>query len=198
MCIDYALFTVLNDHAGGNRAAASRFPKIPIYGGDDRVQNVTKLVSRGEVLHFGPLTVKCLLDPEESSGHVIYVVKNELDKKCEHAFVGDAFSIAGFGNFPESHKKHVYKILTQDIGKLSDNTEIYCGQESAIRNLNIAKTIEPTNPLIQKKLAWALGQRDKNDPTVPSYFYEEKKYNPFLRLSVPEVQRYFGTNSAQD
>lgn len=89
---------------------------------------------------------------------------------------------------------------------------MFCGHEYTVQNLKFAAHVEPTNQDIQDKMAWSHSQRSRNEPTVPStigkfklfcmtmrnlaYIYwlvgEEKKINPFMRVTEPSVQQHAG------
>jgi len=62
------------DHAHGNADMVSMFPDLVVYGGDLRVQSVTKLVTHGEIIKLGNLTIECLATPCHTSGHICYYV----------------------------------------------------------------------------------------------------------------------------
>ena len=47
--------------------------------------------------------------------------------------------------------------------------------------------VEPENDFIKEKLKWALEQRSKLLPTIPSTMKEEMKYNVFLRYDSSEL-----------
>lgn len=41
------------DHAGGNKKLLKTYPELPVYGGDNRVEGLTTLVSDGDKLNIG-------------------------------------------------------------------------------------------------------------------------------------------------
>ena len=71
-------------------------------------------------------------------------------------------------------------------------TKIFCGHEYSFSNLAFALSVEPNNNELIRKLKWVIEQRDIDLPTIPSTWEEELSYNPFLRLSVPEIQESVG------
>lgn len=65
------------DHAHGNSDMVTMYPDLVVYGGDPRVQALTKPVSHGEVIKLGTLTIECLSTPCHTRGHICYYVHNE-------------------------------------------------------------------------------------------------------------------------
>ena len=57
---------------------------------------------------------------------------------------------------------------------------------------NFAKSIDPNNPFISKKLSWSVEKRNLGEPTVPSSLEEEFQYNPFLRFDREEIAKAVG------
>lgn len=54
--------------------------------------------------------------------------------------------------------------------------------------------VEPDNKAAEKKLEWALKQRENNLPTIPSTIKEELDYNPFMRVTFNKIQSKYKTN----
>jgi hydroxyacylglutathione hydrolase len=73
---------------------------------------------------------------------------------------------------------------------LPEDTQIYCGHEYTVKNLQFALTLEPQNTKVQAKLNWAQAMREKKLPTVPSTVAEEKDINPFVRVNNAELQAH--------
>lgn len=62
------------DHAGGNEELAKQVPGIEVYGGDDRIDAMTKKVEHNTIFNIGNLMVQCLSTPCHTMGHVCYYV----------------------------------------------------------------------------------------------------------------------------
>ena len=81
------------DHAHGNSDMLTMFPDLVVYGGDQRVQALTKSVAHGEIIKLGSLTIECLSTPCHTRGHVCYYVHN-----CEIPSAG----VQSFSASPET------------------------------------------------------------------------------------------------
>uniref|UniRef100_A0A3Q2Z5E0 Hydroxyacylglutathione hydrolase, mitochondrial n=1 Tax=Hippocampus comes TaxID=109280 RepID=A0A3Q2Z5E0_HIPCM len=143
------------DHAGGNEKMVKLMPGLKVYGGDDRVDAITKKVSHGNNLKVGSLNVKCLFTPCHTTGHICYYVTKDDSSEPPAAFTGDTLFVAGCGKFFEGTAEQMYKALIEILGRLPAETRVYCGHEYTVSNLKFARHVEPDNEVIQKKLAWA-------------------------------------------
>lgn len=187
------------DHAHGNADMLSMFPDLTIYGGDNRVQALNKLVINADVIKLGTLSIECLSTPCHTRGHICYYVTcNDQDSASdpspnEHVvFTGDTLFIAGCGRFFEGSSEQMDRNLNTVLGNLPDDTKVYCGHEYTVTNLKFALSVEPQNTDIKSKLVWAQNKVSKREPTVPSTIGEEKRINPFMRLKRPQVKKYTG------
>jgi hydroxyacylglutathione hydrolase len=72
----------------------------------------------------------------------------------------------------------------QKLAKLSPDTYLFCGHEYTLSNLSFAKSIDPDNDDITKKLEWA----KKQQYTMPSTIGDEIKINPFMRVNNASFQ----------
>lgn len=188
------------DHAHGNAELISMFPEIVVYGGDQRVQGITRLVGHMDQIKLGTLNIECLLTPCHTKGHICYYVTSEFDSasgpdsssdSIERAvFTGDTLFIGGCGRFFEGSAEQMNNNLNNILGNLPNDTKVYCGHEYTVNNLKFALSVEPTNSDIKTKLQWAQSRISKREPTVPSSIGEEKKINPFMRLKRSAVKRY--------
>ncbi|CAL8264975.1 hydroxyacylglutathione hydrolase, mitochondrial [Gadus morhua] len=176
------------DHAGGNEKMVRLMPGLKVYGGDDRVDALTKKVTHSNTLKVGSLTVKCLFTPCHTTGHICYYVTKENSTEPPAVFTGDTLFVAGCGKFFEGTAEQMYKALIETLGKLPPETRVYCGHEYTVSNLKFARHVEPDNEDILKKLEWAKEQCDKGEPTVPSTVADEFTYNPFMRVKEKSVQ----------
>ncbi|XP_032930035.1 hydroxyacylglutathione hydrolase, mitochondrial isoform X1 [Catharus ustulatus] len=180
------------DHAGGNEKLVKMEPGLHVYGGDSRVGALTQRVSHLTALKVGSLSVKCLSTPCHTSGHICYYVTKPNSPEAPAVFTGDTLFVAGCGKFFEGTPEEMYKALIEILGSLDPKTRVYCGHEYTINNLKFARHVEPNNPSIQEKLAWAKAQYDSGEPTIPSTIAEEFTYNPFMRVREKSVQEHAG------
>lgn len=190
-----------HDHAHGNADLLALYPEITVYGGDNRIQALTKLVSHGEMIKLGTLNIECLSTPCHTKGHICYYVTCEPDPLSSNAdinnservvFTGDTLFVAGCGRFFEGSSDQMDKSLNEILANLPSETKVYCGHEYTVANLKFALSVEPQNTDIKTKLAWAQSKTSKKEPTIPSTIGEEKKINPFMRLKKSQVKKYTG------
>lgn len=67
------------DHAHGNADMLGMYPELNIFGGDPRVQALTKGVCHGENIKLGSLNIECLSTPCHTKGHICYYVTCDAD-----------------------------------------------------------------------------------------------------------------------
>jgi hydroxyacylglutathione hydrolase len=124
--------------------------------------------------------VKALHIPGHTLGAVAYVAEGA-------AFTGDTLFAAGCGRLFEGTAAQMYESLNLKLGALPGDTRVYCGHEYTVNNLKFAQALEPNNPEIARKLAWAQERRAEGVPTLPSTIAEERRTNPFLRVDEKDV-----------
>ncbi|KAK3592767.1 hypothetical protein CHS0354_003202 [Potamilus streckersoni] len=179
------------DHAGGNVELVKLFNggKLEVYGGDDRIGALTRIVTHGETLQVGKLSIQCLFTPCHTLGHMCYFIQDEGSEQPA-VFTGDTLFIGGCGRFFEGKPEQMYTALVEILGKLPANTRVFCGHEYTVANLKFAAHVEPNNIAVKQKASWAQSQRDNGLPTIPSLISEELEFNPFMRVGDPAVQSY--------
>lgn len=104
----------------------------------------------------------------------------------------------------------MHEALLGVIASLPLTTEVYCGHEYTVKNLQFALTLEPNNqhikvspsinpmfsyfrankPDLKDKLSWAEEQRRQQKSTVPSTIGQELQYNPFMRVNSSELRAH--------
>ncbi|XP_020292561.1 hydroxyacylglutathione hydrolase, mitochondrial isoform X2 [Pseudomyrmex gracilis] len=176
------------DHAGGNAKLLASFPDLPVYGGDDRVQAISRKITHNDTFNIGNLSVKCLATPCHTKGHICYYVTGGEDTPA--VFTGDTLFAGGCGRFFEGTAQQMYKALIEVLGSLPEDTKVYCGHEYTVNNLKFGLHVEPENEAIKNKLSWADGQLISNLPTIPSTIKDEKLTNPFMRVHEPSVMKH--------
>uniref|UniRef100_A0A0N5AIF1 hydroxyacylglutathione hydrolase n=1 Tax=Syphacia muris TaxID=451379 RepID=A0A0N5AIF1_9BILA len=174
------------DHAGGTKELAEMHEgKLKIYGGDNRIAALTD--------KLGKLNIECLHTPCHTSGHICYYVTRENQKVV---FTGDTLFIAGCGRFFEGTAEQMDTALNGELAKLPSDTKVFCGHEYTVDDLKFAKAVEPSNVKVTEKLEWAMKQRSKNLPTIPSTIQEELQTNPFMRVRCSkELQEASGSSN---
>jgi hydroxyacylglutathione hydrolase len=179
-----------SDHVGGILDLKEEYNPNIYAPKSEQVQGITQQVSGGDELLLSSInkTLSVLDIPGHTLGHVGYYMPGIL-------FCGDTLFSAGCGRIFEGSPQQMFDSL-QKLAALPDETLVYCTHEYTAKNLEFAKTIEPSNTAIENKLNAVLELRKNNTPSIPTTIGEEKKYNPFLRCYRPEIvlhlENYFG------
>src|SRR5262249_20170024 len=148
------------DHVGGNDALLQRFPDLRVFGyasDRGRIPGQSDFLEDEQRFEVAGIEVKALHIPGHTLGALAYVGEGA-------AFTGDTLFAAGCGRLFEGSAAQMYESLNVKLGGLPDDTRIYCGHEYTLNNLRFAEMLEPHNPEIAKKLAWAKERRDKGEP----------------------------------
>jgi hydroxyacylglutathione hydrolase len=163
------------------------FPKLQVFGSKiDEIPGLTNGVEEGDEFNIGNLKVQVLFTPCHTKGHVLYLVSSG-DKQA--LFSGDTLFSAGCGRFFEGDATQMQSAMDK-IAKLSDSTELYCGHEYTIGNLQFALTVEKSNEsIVMDKLEKVLELRETGKPSVPSTLGDEKTYNPFMRTNLESMMK---------
>jgi len=181
------------DHAGGNNAFKKLMPELTIYAGKgDNAEAAMVEVGDGDSVQVGVLEFQVLQTPCHTVGHVCYYLQT-ADAKC--VFTGDTLFVAGVGNFFAGTPSMMHASLKK-LAALPDDTLVYVGHEYSVSNLQYAAFLEPKNPHVAEKLAWAKDVCAKKQHTTPSSIGGEKLYNPFLRavFGEPSVMQHCQTS----
>ncbi|EKX49433.1 hypothetical protein GUITHDRAFT_67887 [Guillardia theta CCMP2712] len=186
--LDYILNTHHHfDHAGCNlelkkstgcKASEIVGPK----GEKDKIPGIDIAVDQGDTFDFGAKKIHVLNVGGHTHGHIAYFLPEE---NC--AFVGDSLFALGCGRLFEGTFPQMYDSL-QRLASLPDDTVLYCAHEYTMSNAKFALSVEPGNPMLQKRFEQIKKLREVGNPTVPSLLSEEKATNPFLRTSSPEIR----------
>jgi hydroxyacylglutathione hydrolase len=184
-----------HDHVGGNEEIAKRFG-VDVYAhvsDRGRVPAQTRFLETGAEFAMGSLRIETIHIPGHTLGAIAYVVSERSGAGPRSVFTGDTMFIAGCGRLFEGTPAQMHDSLTR-LAALGDETRVYCGHEYTVQNLRFAAHVEPSNPDIAKAASRADSLRAANKPTVFSTMAEEKRTNPFLRTSRPEVRRSVGAD----
>jgi hydroxyacylglutathione hydrolase len=170
-----------SDHVGGIGALTRRH-RVPVYApSDDRIDGVTDHVGEGDIVslpEFG-LEFQVMEIPGHTLTHIAYYGPNML-------FCGDTLFACGCGRLFEGTPRQMLASLTKLAG-LPEHTRVYCGHEYTQSNLRFARTVDPSNALLETWSREAEDLRRRGQPTLPSSLDREKRGNPFLRCDDPLV-----------
>ncbi|CAI5443332.1 unnamed protein product [Caenorhabditis angaria] len=182
------------DHAGGTPEFRKQFAKLPIFGGDERIEHLDNMVKHEQELEIAGMKIRCLSTPCHTTGHICYFI-NSTDHPSGVVLTGDTLFIAGCGKFFEGTAPEMHRNLNEILARLPNETQVFPGHEYTVSNLRFAQAVEPNNTKIAEKLSWSIAQREKDLNTVPSTIGEEKSINPFMRVGISEEVRNFVSTS---
>ena len=99
-------------------------------------------------------------------------------------FTGDTLFAGGCGRLFGGTASMMWDAMKR-LRELPEDTEVYCGHEYTIDNLEFALELEPDNEAIADRLAQMRRLDEVDIPTVPSSIGIERQTNPFLRADDP-------------
>jgi hydroxyacylglutathione hydrolase len=173
-----------HDHIGGVAALVRRYG-VPVYGPRaEEIPGVTHPLDGGEHVVIAPLGVSfdVIAIPGHTRGHIAY---HSSDLRV--LFCGDTMFSAGCGRLFEGTPAQMHDSLAR-LAALADDARVYCGHEYTMANLRFALTVEPDNREAQEHLRLVQTWRARNRPSLPSTLGLEKRINPFLRTTEPQVR----------
>lgn len=181
-----------DDHVGGNaeiKAAtgciitAPRDPLHPIPG-------IDRMVDEGDCVEIGGIAGRVLSTPGHTRVHLCYHLPDE-----DVVFTGDTLFALGCGRLFEGTAGEMFANMRRLAG-LPPSTRVYCAHEYTQSNGRFAATIEPDNPLLQRRLRLVDEARARGRPTVPTTIADELETNPFMRAA--DVVMFAERRAAKD
>merc|ERR1712000_362577 len=172
-----------HDHAGGNAEMLQTYP-LPIIGGKD-CSKVSKTPAHGEEFSVGNIKVKALHTPCHTQDSICFFFEDGNERAV---FTGDTLFIGGCGRFFEGTPEEMHKALNGVLAKLPDDTKVYPGHEYTKGNVKFA--LSDTQDAEVKRLE-ALATNEKETQGL-STIGDEKKYNVFMRVEDPAMQKVAG------
>nr|CDI51512.1 related to GLO4-glyoxalase II (hydroxyacylglutathione hydrolase) [Melanopsichium pennsylvanicum 4] len=177
------------DHSGGNETFSTTFPNRPIFGGSEQIPALTQKVKDGDYLNdvLKGVKIQCLATPCHTQDHICYHV-TETKTGTKGVFTGDTLFISGCGRFFEGTPKEMLAALDK-LGKLPDDTVVYCGHEYTKSNVAFSAAILPKSESGISKLVHDLQNGNNGGVTTGVYtIKQEKVHNPFMRCRDSLVQ----------
>ena len=159
------------DHVGGVKALRERLGDLPVWGhesdaAEGRIPAQTERLQDGEERTAGGLRLRALHIPGHTLGAVAYYFPTE------HAvFTGDTLFGAGCGRLFEGTPETMHRSLSL-LAALPGETQVFCGHEYTLKNLDFAAAVEPDSAAIQRRRAAVKAARAAGPPSVPSTLAE--------------------------
>ncbi len=182
------------DHSGGVKELKQLYPqaKVAIHQADaGRLKDACDLkLSEGDLIDFGTASIKVLHLPCHTRGHVAFQIEESL-------FTGDTLFNAGCGKFFEGTATEMLKNL-QRLKTLPKTTQIYCGHEYTVENLEHAFQADPSNTMLNERFHQAKVAQAQSSTLVPSLLAIELATNQFLRLDDITLQKQLKTDNELD
>ena len=172
------------DHIGGNKEVvdATSAKIIAHENAKDLIPNINRGVKHGEVIKVGrSIELECLDTPGHTLSHICLLSHTEAPA----LFSGDTLFNAGAGNCHNGGvPQELYKTFSDQLEKLSPNTQIYPGHDYLINNLEFTLDREPDNEFAKKLLN---ANKDKDPTKIITTIGEEKNFNAFFRLQNSNI-----------
>lgn len=170
------------DHIGGVQGLLEQGP-VPVIGPEDaRIPHRTRTVGDGERCELPDLGLvfDILAVPGHTLSHIAFFGHGAL-------FCGDTLFSAGCGRMFEGTPAQMHASLTR-LGRLPEETRMYCGHEYTAANLRFAEAVDPANADAAAYRERVARLRADDAPTLPSSLSLEIRVNPFLRCESPRVR----------
>lgn len=180
------------DHVGGNRELVEQFG-VPVYAhrsDEGRVPGLSHFLEDGDEFSLAEIPVRVLHVPGHTLGALAYV----MGSVC---FTGDTLFCGGCGRLFEGTPEMMYDSLNRVLGKLPDETLVYCGHEYTRANLEFAATVL-THEALTRRIADVTQRRANGQFCASASLGVERATNPFLRCELPEVQAALEAKNALD
>jgi hydroxyacylglutathione hydrolase len=112
-------------------------------------------------------------------------------------FTGDTLFVGGCGRL-FTHSPEMMWFSLSRLAALPPDTEVYCGHDYTLEDLEFALDLEPDNEAVKARLEQIRTLVESGQPTVPSTIGLELASNPFLRANDPVLRRALGMQNATD
>lgn len=171
------------DHVAGVKLLTAQFENCAVFGPvDTRLPFVTNAVGQGDSVSLQDYSFQVLSIPGHTSSHIGYYEPNQ-----GLVFTGDTLFSAGCGRVFDGTMEQLHQAITL-LKNLPEATEVYCGHEYTLHNLQFAQTVEPHNADIQTYIQHLVDNQTRC--TLPSSIGQEQKINPFMRTDQQAIKDY--------
>jgi hydroxyacylglutathione hydrolase len=172
------------DHVGGIDALRSRL-RGPVHGpARESIPGPFEPRHDGDSIDAIGLRFEVMDVPGHTAGHIAYLTRDNGDTPL--LFCGDTLFSAGCGRLFEGTPAQMHRSLSR-LAALPGSTRVCCTHEYTLSNLRFAAVVEPRNADLSEYRQRCEERRSRGQFTLPSTIDLERRINPFLRCSVPEV-----------
>ncbi|WP_426699786.1 hydroxyacylglutathione hydrolase [Rhodanobacter sp. Col0626] len=180
------------DHIGGAAALRARHG-VPIYApADERIEAATERVGEGDrfELESPRIRFEVIAIPGHTLSHVAYVGAGTL-------LCGDTLFSLGCGRLFEGTPAQMLDSLDR-LSTLPAEMLVCGGHEYTEANGRFARTVDPGNAELQKRIREVAELRANLQPTLPVSLASELATNPFLRVDTAAVADWCMHHGAGD
>jgi len=173
------------DHIGGLAELCKEYDELKVYGSAEdagRIPGMNCLLTEEVEICVGKTAGRVITTPGHTRGSICYSFN-------EHLFTGDTLFGGGCGRLFEGSPMEMYESLNVKLKKFGMDTKIWFGHEYTTPNLKFAKSVEPDNAAVDRRLAEIEKNRSGPLITTPSSMQLECETNPFLRCGEKEVAK---------
>lgn len=179
------------DHSEGTAEFKQIF-NVPIYGGDDRIEEMTKKLIHDEIIKIGSLSIKSIHTPCHTTDHLCYYITDD-NSEDSLVFTGDTLFIGGCGKFFEGTVNEMVESFCK-LEALPLKTKVYCGHEYSVKNYAFARHIWPSNNVIKSRYEEIKKLVETKSISVPSTIQKELETNIFFQTRNIELQNILQTD----
>lgn len=164
------------DHIDGLPALAAEGVRIIGAAADaHRLPKLSEAVTEESIVTICGETVQILDVSGHTIGHIAFYFP-----ETGAVFTADSLMALGCGRLFEGTPEMMHGSMKK-FAPMADTTLVYSGHEYTAHNARFAKTVDPSNPALDQRIAEIGTARNAGLPTVPSTLGQERATNPFLR-----------------
>ena len=171
------------DHTNGLEELLN-YKKVKVYGPKNNIGVIDNVVYEGDKFNIIGLDIEVIEVPGHTLDHIAFIGR---DDSKPFVFCGDTLFSGGCGRVFEGTFEQMHFALKK-ISKLSPMTNVYCGHEYTVSNLEFACKVEPNNLFIKEHLKEIKEKVSKGIPSLPTNLETEFKINPFLRCDNQTIK----------
>ncbi len=182
------------DHVEGLADICARFGSQVVGARSDahRLPDLDIALDEGDTVQIGAQTGTVI----DVSGHTVGHIAYHFPESAA-VFTADSLMALGCGRVFEGTMEMMWSSLSK-LAALPADTTVYSGHEYTEANARFAKTVDPDNPDLARRIADITDARAQGKATVPSSLKLELATNPFLRASDPGIRDHLGMKDATD